>query len=163
MAGTGDKLLTAAEIKAVTDTKVNVSDIVNALNDTSANKPLSAAQGKVLNDAIAQTISIIDIPKTSFPNMHSSVNTFYARRIGSILILSFRLDAGIADSAKLFDFPSYITPQSDVILMGPLLTNTGTVFTNGSCWKDKNKTYIQYFGSASTSGALFCQMILPIA
>lgn len=50
MAGTGDKLLTAAEIKEVTDTKVNTSDIVNVLNSTSINKPLSAAQGKALND-----------------------------------------------------------------------------------------------------------------
>lgn len=51
MAGTSDKLLTAAEIKEVTDTKVNISDVVNALNSTSTNKPLSAAQGKALNDA----------------------------------------------------------------------------------------------------------------
>lgn len=39
-------------IENVTTNKINVSDIVNNLTSTSANKPLSAKQGKVLKDLI---------------------------------------------------------------------------------------------------------------
>ena len=38
------------EITALSSDKVNTSDIVNTLTDISTNKPLSAAQGKALND-----------------------------------------------------------------------------------------------------------------
>lgn len=48
-------------IKFFTDTvaslanKLNVADVVNNLTSTATNKPLSAAQGKALNDALATT------------------------------------------------------------------------------------------------------------
>lgn len=35
--------------------KLNISDVVNNLTSTATNKPLSAAQGKALNDALAST------------------------------------------------------------------------------------------------------------
>lgn len=41
-----------SQVTALNSNKVNTSDIVNALNNTSTNKPLSAAQGKSLNDKI---------------------------------------------------------------------------------------------------------------
>lgn len=41
-------------IDNVTTSKINVSDIINGLTSTAANKPLSAKQGKVLNDLITE-------------------------------------------------------------------------------------------------------------
>ena len=44
-------------IDGVTSSKVNVADIVNNLTSTATNKPLSAAQGKALKDAIPTKVS----------------------------------------------------------------------------------------------------------
>lgn len=40
------------DIKTAVNSKINISDIVNNLTSTATNKPLSAAQGKALNDAL---------------------------------------------------------------------------------------------------------------
>lgn len=40
------------DVKTAVNSKINISDIVNNLTSTATNKPLSAAQGKTLNDAI---------------------------------------------------------------------------------------------------------------
>lgn len=45
--------------------KVSVSDIVNALNVNAANRPLSAAQGKYLNDILGHLIDSLAIVATS--------------------------------------------------------------------------------------------------
>ena len=39
------------DVKTAVNSKINISDIVNNLTSTATNKPLSAAQGKALNDA----------------------------------------------------------------------------------------------------------------
>ena len=41
------------DIKTAVNSKINISDIVNNLTSTATNKPLSAAQGKALNDALS--------------------------------------------------------------------------------------------------------------
>ena len=47
-------------IENVTTNKVNVADIIDNLTSTSANKPLSAKQGKVLNDLIDALSNVVD-------------------------------------------------------------------------------------------------------
>lgn len=46
-------------IENITTSKINVSDIVDHLTSTAADKPLSANQGKVLNDLIAALTTIV--------------------------------------------------------------------------------------------------------
>ena len=46
------------DAKTAIASKINISDIVNNLTSTATNKPLSAAQGKKLNDAIATLTSL---------------------------------------------------------------------------------------------------------
>lgn len=46
-------------VKDTLDTKVNINDIVDNLTSTSSTKPLSAKQGKVLNDMIGDAILYI--------------------------------------------------------------------------------------------------------
>lgn len=48
-------------IESLTTNKVNVSDIVNNLTSSATNKPLSAAQGKALNEAI-KAIPVYTLP-----------------------------------------------------------------------------------------------------
>lgn len=43
------------EVKVSNDEKVKITDIVNTLTNTSVDKPLSAAQGKALNDSTVKT------------------------------------------------------------------------------------------------------------
>lgn len=45
------------DIKTAVNSKINISDIVNNLTSTATNKPLSAAQGKALNDALGTVSS----------------------------------------------------------------------------------------------------------
>lgn len=45
------------DIKTAVNSKINISDIVNNLTSTATNKPLSAAQGKALNDALSNSIT----------------------------------------------------------------------------------------------------------
>lgn len=47
-------------VKDTLDTKVNVNDVVDNLTSTSSTKPLSAKQGKVLNDMIGNAIEYIN-------------------------------------------------------------------------------------------------------
>ena len=47
-------------IENVTTNKVNVADIVDNLTSTATNKPLSAKQGKVLNDLISSLTSVVN-------------------------------------------------------------------------------------------------------
>lgn len=48
-----------SDLEALGAGKVNVSDIINVLTDTSSNKPLSAAQGKVLKDALDALTAVV--------------------------------------------------------------------------------------------------------
>lgn len=47
-------------IENITTNKVNVSDIIDNLTSTATNKPLSAKQGKVLNDLISSLTSVVN-------------------------------------------------------------------------------------------------------
>ena len=48
------------DAKTAIASKINISDIVNNLTSTATNKPLSAAQGKALNDAITALNTALD-------------------------------------------------------------------------------------------------------
>ena len=65
------------DTKTAIASKVNVSDIVNNLTSNAANKPLSAAQGKALNDAITNVNDAITTvwQEMTLTNKFSSSNT----------------------------------------------------------------------------------------
>lgn len=46
------------DAKTAINSKINISDIVNNLTSTATNKPLSAAQGKALNDALVKRAAV---------------------------------------------------------------------------------------------------------
>jgi hypothetical protein len=60
IAWTVELVPTAKTIQDIDSTKVNVADIVNNLTSTDTNKPLSANQGKVLQDNKVATASIVN-------------------------------------------------------------------------------------------------------
>ena len=83
-------------IENVTTNKVNVSDIVDNLTSTATNKPLSAKQGKALNDLIT--------------SLTSTVNT----KVGD---LQDAIDGKAASShthtkSEISDFPTSMTPTA---------------------------------------------------
>ena len=77
-------------ITAITTSKVNVTDIVDALNSTSGNKPLSANQGRVLK-------SLIDVIHTT---LLPSVNSAYDLGSSSYLYKDLYLSGKIKDGTR---------------------------------------------------------------
>ena len=71
----------------ITKSKVNVSDIVNNLTSDETNKPLAAAQGKVLKalyDALEKTLNTVkETANGAAPKSHSSAGTEYGIGTGS--------------------------------------------------------------------------------
>jgi hypothetical protein len=62
-------------ISSLTTNKVNVSDIVNLLTSTAVDKPLSAAQGKVLKDALdAEVTARTALSVNKMPDIGNAVN-----------------------------------------------------------------------------------------
>ena len=83
-------------IESVTTNKINVTDIVDNLTSTATNKPLSAKQGKALNDLIT--------------SLTSTVNT----KVGD---LQDAIDGKAASShthkkSEISDFPTSMTPTA---------------------------------------------------
>jgi hypothetical protein len=66
-----------SQVDTLLAAKVSTSNIVDKLNSTATDKPLSAAQGKVLNDKLAN-IDIVDISSLIAP-YNSRVNVSFAK------------------------------------------------------------------------------------
>ena len=71
------------------NSKLNISDVINNLTSTSTTQPLSAAQGKALNDALATTRGIVDVlfyptKMVSNINLNNYTGTAVYRLNGSI-------------------------------------------------------------------------------
>lgn len=58
----------------IDSTYVKISNIINALNDTSTNKPLSAAQGKALKDMIDAINTLLSSDTTTLDTLQEVVN-----------------------------------------------------------------------------------------
>lgn len=76
-------------IENVTTNKVNVSDIVDNLTSTVTNKPLSAKQGKVLNDLLNELTTIVD---TKVSGVKGNAETSY--RTGNVNITPLNIGLG---------------------------------------------------------------------
>lgn len=74
------------------NSKLNISDVVNNLTSTSTTQPLSAAQGKALNDAIAsKDLSVSDVP---------SWGTCSAKKAGNLVTVKFAATADVSASGS---------------------------------------------------------------
>lgn len=60
-------------LQADINTRVKIADIINALNDTSTNKPLSAYQGKLLKDAIDGINNLLQSDDTNLDELQEIV------------------------------------------------------------------------------------------
>lgn len=151
MAGTGDKLLTAAEIKEVTDTKVNISDVVNALNSTSINKPLSAAQGKALNDGKVNKTDTIAIEHggtnaTSASSARTNIDVYSKSEVDTAIAQS---TAGAMAGNKFYRASNGFSSGSINITFAQV-TSHALIFVhgNGSIF---NMFYVSVYSGGSTS------------
>lgn len=54
--------------------KINYTDVVNGLNNTSTNLPLSAAQGKALNDSLTSLTNKIKGPYQSYSQLYTALS-----------------------------------------------------------------------------------------
>ena len=77
------------DIKTAVNSKINISDIVNNLTSTATNKPLSAAQGKALNDALSSTNDAVSALTAT---ESTTLSIFIFHKIGKMVIVTTRDD-----------------------------------------------------------------------
>lgn len=152
MAGTGDKLLTAAEIKEVTDTKVNISDVVNALNSTSTNKPLSAAQGKVLNDAKVDKTDTIAIEHggtnaTSASNARTNLDVYSKSEVDTAIAQSTAKVVVVTVNISDLTFGQRDNWYRANASMQSIFGRTDIVFVQTIAWNNTNMPIITQIDS----------------
>lgn len=121
------------DAKTAIASKINISDIVNNLTSTATNKPLSAAQGKALNDALGTTNSNVSGVSGRVTSLESksqqstvvgpggsavSVTVSSMYTIGNLVAIQARLHVNSAISSAtafpLFNIPSSIAPYLPV-------------------------------------------------
>lgn len=130
----------------IKDGVLHESDVVDSLTSSATDKPLSAAQGKALNDAMA--VAVID---DSFTDKDSHIIVFHARQSGKMVTLSFGLNSGVADNTILFNIPSSLTPVFVNAISPLIIDSSGAVYTNGSVWITlSNRNKVMYYGSTTT-------------
>lgn len=130
-------------------TKVNTSDIVNALTSTDSTKPLSAAQGKALNDSLTTLNSnIAPVEVTLSGGSNVTINKQRCYKTGKLLyvFVRFTVDATISQYGALLTLPSGMVTASDVIT--PIFSQYSELRTNSpsSVYADDNATTIRTFG-----------------
>ena len=86
------KLPDAESLQKLLDAKVNKSDVVNNLTSTDTDKPLSAAQGKALNESIDASTTF-----TKFTISH--YGTWTSVTVNSATVYRYTVSISKADSA----------------------------------------------------------------
>ena len=94
------------------DLKVSITDIVNNLTSTSTTTPLSAQQGKILNDSVVALNTLMASDDSALDEMQELVNYIKINRssldnlsITAIAGLQATLDAKVDDTQVLTDVP----------------------------------------------------------
>lgn len=122
--------------------KVNISDIVDGLNDTSTNKPLSANMGKVLKGMIDAIISILSSDDTFLDTLQEIVNYIKDNKslIDSITITKVNV-SDIIDNLTSEIANKPVSAKQAFILKGMIDTLTAIVNTkaNSTDVYDKNE------------------------
>lgn len=119
------------------NSKLNISDVVNNLTSTSTTQPLSAAQGKALNDALGTTnsnVSGVSGRVTTLENRTQYNTTSFGVgtnkvtltdalgiRSGNIVTITARIKINEAISGNAMDVPLVVIP-SELISYAPVTT-----------------------------------------
>lgn len=119
------------------NSKLNISDVVNNLTSTSTTQPLSAAQGKALNDALGTTNSNVSgvsgrvttlENRTQYNTASFGVGTSKVTlidalgiRSGNIVTITARIKINEAISGNAMDMPLVVIP-SELIPYAPVTT-----------------------------------------
>lgn len=141
------------------NSKLNISDVVNNLTSTSTTQPLSAAQGKALNDALAT----VDDKHSHYSAMEFSriayyQNKFTFRKIGRLVEVSYggssAAQSAQADYVELGTLPNAFTPLGTVFIM---LTPANATASNFAVLQITTAGVINTynFNKAVTSGAQY--------
>ena len=113
--------------------KVNISDIVDGLNDTSTNKPLSANMGKVLKGMIDAITSILSSDDTFLDTLQEIVNYIKDNKslIDSITITKVNVSENIDNlTSEIANKP--VSAKQAFILKGMIDTLTAIVNTKAN-------------------------------
>lgn len=153
------------DIKTAVTGKVDTTSIVNNLTSTSTDKPLSAAQGKALNDAKASTaeLNAVDAKHSNYSAVEFSriayyQNKFTFRKIGRLVEVSYAgssaAQSAQADYVELGTLPNAFSPLGTVFIM---LTPANASGSNSAVLQITPAGVINTynFNKAVTSGAQY--------
>ena len=120
--------LTGATLAAALDSignYISTSDVVNNLSSTSTTAPLSAAQGKALNDALGGIVAVTTSAGLTGAT-GVTVNNQVKLSIGKLRVyeIVFTTNASIeADANLVTGFDTQMLAANGVALVGPLFNN----------------------------------------
>lgn len=117
------------DIKTAVNSKINISDIVNNLTSTATNKPLSAAQGKALNDALGTKANVATASLTPVVNSNVTAGRANFIRFGNFIAysLAFTTSQTLPSGTNFFSLPSGYTAAATQDI--PIITKDGHVAT----------------------------------
>ena len=126
-------------IDNVTTSKVNVSDIIDSLTSTAANKPLSAKQGKVLNDLITELTAAIE-NKLDESSLDGKVSKDGDTMTGELVLKNGSM---VARETGAIGVNGYVKMIQIKILNN--YANYPIIFEiTGRSWTSSNKLYVQF-------------------
>lgn len=116
------------DAKTAIASKINISDIVNNLTSTATNKPLSAAQGKAINDALV-TLNLVSATRVTGQATTGAT--------GNIALGDLSNDGMTAVVAPLASGTStflraWVSPTNNTWFLTAVNPNTGEVLSNQS-------------------------------
>lgn len=116
------------DAKTAIASKINISDIVNNLTSTATNKPLSAAQGKAINDALV-TLNLVSATRITGQATTGAT--------GNIALGDLTNDGMTAVVAPLASGTStflraWVSPTNNTWFLTAVNPNTGEVLSNQS-------------------------------
>lgn len=127
---------------------LKTTDVVNNLTSTATTQPLSAAQGKALNDQIAKT-EVTNL----LTNVSSSVDYLKAYKTGNVVQISFQVKAGITNSSVLFNLPSSIQPSYNTVF-GLYRGPDGKPNSEGAIWIESSaRDKVKYYGNTISAAS----------
>ena len=126
-------------IDNVTTSKVNVSDIINSLTSTAANKPLAAKQGKVLNDLITELTAAVE-NKLDESSLDGKVSKDGDTMTGELVLKNGSM---VARETGAIGVNGYVKMIQIKILNN--YANYPIIFEiTGRSWTSSNKLYVQF-------------------
>ena len=141
-------------IDNVTTSKVNVSDIIDSLTSTAVNKPLSAKQGKVLNDLITELTAAVE-NKLDESSLESKVSKDGDEMSGELVLKNGSIVARETGTSGVYGYVKMI----QIKILSEYVNYPIIFEVTGRNWEYSRKLYVCFKNLNGTDPELNCFLI----